>query len=70
MNHFAAVTLLCLEQGNHSLKEHLEEFLSLAHQTTFPDVCLSTVLHTSLNTATRAQLSREGPQGSFTDYVV
>ncbi|ROL54904.1 hypothetical protein DPX16_12773 [Anabarilius grahami] len=48
---------------------HLEEFLDLAHQTTFPDDCLCTFLHIGLNTTTQAQLSREPPQGSFSVFV-
>jgi len=64
-----AVKLLFLEQREWSLEEHLEEFLDLAHQTTFPDNCLSSFLLAGPNTATRAQLSREAPQGSFTGYL-
>lgn len=30
--------LLCLEQGNHSLKKLLMDYLDLAHQTTFPEL--------------------------------
>lgn len=52
MDHFAAVNLLCLEQGNCSLQEHLEEFLDLAHLTTFLDERLCTFLHAALNTTT------------------
>ncbi|KAI2651125.1 Gag-Pol polyprotein [Labeo rohita] len=67
MDLFAVVTLFCLEQGNRSLEEH--KFLGLTHRTTFPDDCLSTFLHAGLNSITRAQLSGEGPRGSFVDYV-
>lgn len=35
-----SVLLLCLEQGNRSLKEHVEDFLFLAHLTNYPDNCL------------------------------
>lgn len=69
MDHITTMTLLCLEQGNCSLKEHLEKFLGLNHLTTFLDDCLSMFLHAGLNTATRAQLPGEGPRGNFTDYV-
>lgn len=34
------VLLLFLEQGNGSLKEHVEDFLFLAHLTNYPDNCL------------------------------
>lgn len=61
MDHLATVTLLYLEQGNHSLEEHQEEFLGLAHLTTLPDDCLSMFLHAGLNTATHEHLSVEGP---------
>lgn len=67
MDHFAAMHPLCLEQGNCSLEGHLEQFLILAHQTTFPHDCLSTFLHVGLNTATNAQLSGESPRRSFMD---
>lgn len=65
MDHLAAMTL----HENRSPEEHLEEFLGLAHQTTFPDDCLYTFLRTGLDTTTREQLSREGHRGSFMDYV-
>lgn len=66
---FPAVKLLCLEQGERSLDQHLEAFLDLAHQTTFLDDCLCTFLRVGLNTATQAQLSGEPPCGSFADFV-
>ncbi|ROL46073.1 hypothetical protein DPX16_1980 [Anabarilius grahami] len=66
---YPAVTLMCLEQGEGSLERHLEKFLDLAHQTTFPDYCLCTFLYVGLNNTTRAQLSGEGPRGSFASYV-
>lgn len=66
---FPAVMLLCLDQGDRSLEEHLEEFLDLEPQTTFPDDCLCTFLRLGLNNATQAQLSGESPRESFADYV-
>jgi len=69
IDHFAAVKLLCLEQKGQSLEEHLEEFLSLVPVTNFSDNCLCSFLYAGLNTATREQLSREGPQWSFSHYV-
>ncbi|ROL50984.1 hypothetical protein DPX16_14515 [Anabarilius grahami] len=66
---FPPVKLKCLEQGETSIKKHLEEFLDLVHQTTFPDYCLSSFLYVELNATTRAQLSGKGPRGSFASYV-
>ncbi|ROL54673.1 hypothetical protein DPX16_11848 [Anabarilius grahami] len=37
---FPPVKLMFLEQGESSLEKHLEGFLDLPHQTTFPDYCL------------------------------
>ncbi|ROJ25322.1 Sodium- and chloride-dependent betaine transporter [Anabarilius grahami] len=48
---------LCLEQRDGSLERHLEDYLNLAHLTTFPDDCLCSFLIAGLNTSTRAQLS-------------
>lgn len=64
-----AVRLLCLEQGNCFLEEHVEEFIDLTYQSTFPDNCLCSFLYASLNTTTMAQLSGEGPQGSLVELV-
>ncbi|ROL52175.1 hypothetical protein DPX16_6052 [Anabarilius grahami] len=69
MDHFAAVKLLCLEQKDNSLKKPLEEFLSLVPATSFPDNCLCSSLYAGLNTATKEQLSGEGPRGSFARYI-
>lgn len=57
--------LLCHEQGNCFIEEHREAFLGLAYQSTFLDNCLYLFLYANLKTATKAQLSREGPQGSL-----
>lgn len=65
MDHLAAIKL-CLEQKDHSLEEHLEEFLSLCQQHLFLDDCICSSLHSGLNTSTRAQL---WDQGSFDKYV-
>ncbi|ROL46905.1 hypothetical protein DPX16_20557 [Anabarilius grahami] len=69
MDSFLAVQLLCLEQKDHSLEAHLEDFIRLVPSTTFPDSCLCSFLYAGLNTATKALLSGEGPQGSFMEYV-
>lgn len=50
-------------------EEFKEEFLALAHQTTFLDDCLCSFLNTGLNTVTRAQLSGEGLQGSLVEFM-
>ncbi|XDV26120.1 hypothetical protein PO909_029904 [Leuciscus waleckii] len=62
---FPAVRLMCLEQEDRSLEEHLEEFLDLAHLTTFPDDCLCGFLLHGLNAVTTAQLS-----ASFVEWVL
>ncbi|ROI16606.1 hypothetical protein DPX16_22583 [Anabarilius grahami] len=64
-----AFLLICLEQKDRSLEAHLEDFLFQAPATTFPDSSLCSFLNAGLNTATKAQLSGEGPRGSFPDYV-
>lgn len=56
-----AVRLGCLEQGNRSLKEFLEDFLDIGHQATFPEDYLCSFLLTGLNITTQAKLSGEGP---------
>ncbi|ROL52394.1 hypothetical protein DPX16_6623 [Anabarilius grahami] len=62
---FAPVHLMCLEQGDRSLEEHLTDFLDLVPLTTFPDDALCSFLFAGLNTTTRAQLSGKGPRESF-----
>ncbi|ROL52887.1 hypothetical protein DPX16_8450 [Anabarilius grahami] len=64
-----AVQLMWLEQGDRSLEIFLEDYLNLAHQTTFPDDCLCSFLLAGLNTSTSAQLFGEGPRGSFMEFV-
>lgn len=53
------ITLLCREQGNRSLEEHLEEFLSLAHLTTFPDVPARRPEHRHQSAVVQGGSSRE-----------
>ncbi|XP_051719344.1 uncharacterized protein LOC127495919 [Ctenopharyngodon idella] len=64
-----AFLLLCLEQKDCSLEEHLDNFLLLAPLTQYPDSSLCNFLFAGLNTATKALLSGEGPRGSFSEYV-
>lgn len=66
---FPTVHLLCLEQGEDTLEQHLEMFLNLAPLTTFLDDSLGLFLLTGLNTATRVQLSGEGLRGIFTNFL-
>lgn len=61
--------LLCLEQGDRSLKEHLEEFLNLIYLSHFQDNYLCSFLLAGINTSTKAQLSGEGPRGSFKAFL-
>ncbi|TSK14835.1 hypothetical protein Baya_0818 [Bagarius yarrelli] len=48
---------------------HTSEFLKLVHFTTFSDSSLSTFFFVSLNAATKAKLSGEGPCGTFMVFV-
>ncbi|ROL42328.1 hypothetical protein DPX16_8207, partial [Anabarilius grahami] len=61
--------LICREQGNRSIEAHIAEYLDLAHQLSFLDNCLCSFLFVGLNASTKAQLSEEGPRGSFAAYV-
>lgn len=47
----------------------MEDFLDLPHQLNFPDNCLCSFLFMGLNIVTKAQLSGEGPRGSFIENV-
>ncbi|KAI2659589.1 Accumulation-associated protein [Labeo rohita] len=64
-----AVLLLLLEQGNRSLVDHTRDFVHLVPLTHYPDSSLCTFYRAGLNIATKAQLSGEGPQESFADYM-
>ncbi|ROL40712.1 hypothetical protein DPX16_9706 [Anabarilius grahami] len=64
-----AFLLICLEQKDRSLEEHLNDFLFLATSTHFPESSLCNFLFAGLNTTTKALLSGEGPRGSFPEYV-
>ncbi|ROL52220.1 hypothetical protein DPX16_8624 [Anabarilius grahami] len=64
-----AFLLICLEQKDRSLEEHLNDFLFLATSTHFPDSSLCNFLFAGLNSTTKALLSGEGPRGSFPEYV-
>ncbi len=64
-----AVLVLLLEQGDHSLEDHTEDFVFLANYTHYPDNCLSTFYRAGLNTTTREQLSGDGPRESLAAFI-
>ncbi len=63
------VLVLLLEQGDHSLEDHTEDFVFLANYTSYPDSCLCSFYITGLNTSTREQLSRDGPRESLAAFI-
>ncbi|KAL0168702.1 hypothetical protein M9458_036924 [Cirrhinus mrigala] len=63
------ILVLMLEQGERSLEDHTTDFVFLANMTHYPDSCLCSFYQAGLNTTTRAQLSKEGPQESLAAYV-
>ncbi|KAL0200102.1 hypothetical protein M9458_003289, partial [Cirrhinus mrigala] len=64
-----AIHVLLLEQGDPSLSRTTTQTLFLANLTHYPDSCLWSFYQAGLNTATRAQLSGEGPQESLATYI-
>ncbi len=61
--------LLLLEQGDRSLEDHTRLFLCLANATIYPDDALCSFYDASLNTASRAQSSENGPREDFAAFV-
>ncbi len=61
--------LLLLEQGDRSLEDHTRLFLCEANTTSYPDDVLCSFYDASLNTATRALSSEDGPREDFTAFV-
>uniref|UniRef100_A0A672PX96 Uncharacterized protein n=1 Tax=Sinocyclocheilus grahami TaxID=75366 RepID=A0A672PX96_SINGR len=66
---YPAFQILLLEQGERSLEDHTNDFLSLAQLTHYPDNCLCTFYRVGLNATTRAQLSGDGPRESFATFI-
>ncbi len=67
MNDLAVLVLL--EQGEHSLEDHTEDFVFLANHTHYLDSCLCSFYQAGLNTSTRAQLFGEGPWESLAAFI-
>ncbi len=61
--------LLLLEQGERSLEDHTGLFLMLANTTSYPDDALRSFYDASLNTASRALSSEDGPREDFAAFV-
>ncbi len=61
--------LLLLEQGDRSLEDHTRLFLLLANATSYPDNALCSFYDASLNTASRALSSEDGPREDFVAFV-
>ncbi len=57
--------LLLLEQGDRSLEDHTRLFLLITNTTSYPDDALCSFYDASLNTASRALSSEDGPQKDF-----
>lgn len=60
-----AFLLLCLEQGDRSLEQHLEDYIFLATLSNFPNECLCTFLYAGLNTPTKGAVVRGGTSGDL-----
>ncbi len=58
--------LLLLEQGDRSLEDHTRLFLCVANATSYPGDVLCSFYDASLNTASRALSSEDGPREDFT----
>ncbi len=61
--------LLLLEQGERSLEDHTRLFLLFAHTTSYPDDVLCAFYNASLNTASRALSSEDGPREDFAAFM-
>lgn len=61
--------LLLLEQGDRSLEDHTRPFLCVANATSYPDNALCSFYDASLNTASRALSSEDGPREEFAAFV-
>ncbi len=61
--------LLLLEQGERSLEDHTRLFLLFAHTTSYPDDVLCAFYNASLNTASRALSSEDGPREDFASFM-
>ncbi len=61
--------LLLLQQGDRSLEDHTRLFLCVANATSYPDDVLCTFYDASLNTASRALSSEDGPREDFAAFV-
>ncbi len=61
--------LLLLEQGDRSLEDHTRLFLCVANATSYPDDAHCTFYDASLNTASRALSSKDGPREDFAAFV-
>ncbi|XP_051768670.1 histone-lysine N-methyltransferase 2D-like isoform X2 [Ctenopharyngodon idella] len=68
-NFFLKKSPKCIPKGDRSLEEHLKEFLILAYLSHFPDDYLCSFLLAGINTSTKAQLSGQGPRGSFKAFL-
>ncbi len=61
--------LLLLEQEDRSLEDHTRLFLCVVNATSYPDDTLCSFYDASLNTASRALSSEDGPREDFTAFV-
>ncbi len=61
--------LLLLEQEDRSLEDHTRLFLCVANATSYPDDTLCSFYDASLNTASRALSSEDGPREDFAAFV-
>ncbi len=61
--------LLLLEQEDRSLEDHTRLFLCVANATSYPDDVLCSFYDASLNTASRALSSEDGPREDFAAFV-
>ncbi len=61
--------LLLLEQEDRSLEDHTRLFLCVANATSYPDDALCSFYDASLNTASRALSSEDGPREDFAAFV-
>ncbi len=61
--------LLLLEQEDRSLEDHTRLFLCVANATSYPDDAVCSFYDASLNTASRALSSEDGPREDFAAFV-
>ncbi|ROL49488.1 hypothetical protein DPX16_15814 [Anabarilius grahami] len=65
----AAVQILLLSQGDLSLEAHTQRYLDLVPFVHYDDTSLCVFFRAGLNAETRAHLPRDGPRGTFQEYV-